>query len=213
MQRPRGGVEVQLYSFFDLGARRGCAVMTCAGWFTSRIETWYKLYSRMGEPQGWPEKSLPHQASIPRLSSRQQGIILTTLRVPSIKCVFNFSPVFVEFLTYFNKTLMSYIWVVVRTLSTNTCRSSWNVSVTPVWFQSVQLVLKLLHTYIHTYVHTYMRTYIHSGPGSVVGIATGYRLDGPEIEPWWAQDFPHLSRSALGPTQPPIQWIPGLSRG
>jgi hypothetical protein len=25
------------------------------------------------------------------------------------------------------------------------------------------------------------------GPGSVVGIATGYRLDGPEIESWWGR--------------------------
>jgi hypothetical protein len=36
-------------------------------------------------------------------------------------------------------------------------------------------------------------------PGSSVGIATGYGLDGPGIETRWRQDFPHQSRPALGP--------------
>ena len=51
------------------------------------------------------------------------------------------------------------------------------------------------------------------GPGSVVGIATGYRLDGPGIESRWGRNFPHLSRPTLGPIQPPVQWyrvFPGV---
>ena len=48
---------------------------------------------------------------------------------------------------------------------------------------------------------------------SSVSIATRYGLDGPWIESWWGRDFPRLSRPALRPTQPPIQWVPGLSRG
>ena len=51
------------------------------------------------------------------------------------------------------------------------------------------------------------------GPGSSVGISTGYGLDGPGIESRWRRDFPHLSRTALGPIQSPVQWVPGLSRG
>jgi hypothetical protein len=51
------------------------------------------------------------------------------------------------------------------------------------------------------------------GPGSVVGIATAYGLDGPRIESRWGRDFLHLSRPALRPIQPPVQWVPGLSRG
>ena len=51
------------------------------------------------------------------------------------------------------------------------------------------------------------------GPGSVVGTATGYGLDGPGIESQLGQDFLHLSIPALGPTQPPVQWVMGLCRG
>ena len=50
-------------------------------------------------------------------------------------------------------------------------------------------------------------------PGSVVGIATAYGLDNPGIESLWGRDFPHLSRPAVRPTQPPVQWVAGVSRG
>jgi len=42
---------------------------------------------------------------------------------------------------------------------------------------------------------------------SSVGIGSRYGLDGPGIESRWGRDFLHLSRPALGPTQPPIQWV------
>jgi hypothetical protein len=44
------------------------------------------------------------------------------------------------------------------------------------------------------------------GPGSVVGTATAYGVDGPGVECRWGRDFPHLSRPALRHTQPPVQW-------
>jgi hypothetical protein len=59
-------------------------------------------------------------------------------------------------------------------------------------------------------------SYVHKllcGPGSSVGIATGYRLDSPGIKSRWGWDFSHTSRPALGPTQPPVQWVPGLPGG
>jgi hypothetical protein len=52
-----------------------------------------------------------------------------------------------------------------------------------------------------------------SGQGSLVGTVTGYGLDGPEIDSRWGCDFSHTSRPALGPNQPPVQWVPGLFRG
>ena len=51
-----------------------------------------------------------------------------------------------------------------------------------------------------------------SGPSSSVGIVTDYGLDGPELNPGGDEIFcPY--RPALRPTQPPVKWVSGLSRG
>jgi len=51
------------------------------------------------------------------------------------------------------------------------------------------------------------------GWDSVVGIATRYGLDIPTTKSLCGQDFSHLSRPVLRPTQPPIQWVPDLFPG
>ena len=98
---------------------------------------------------------------------------------PKLKCLF---------------LVIFYIFITPRwSIWTETCTN-------PPYINNKNLYLCLMAAlFIFVHVTTTM------GRDSSVGIATAYRLDGPGIESQWGQDFPHPSRPALRPTQPPVQ--------
>jgi hypothetical protein len=76
------------------------------------------------------------------------------------------------------------------------------------------MLVNIRATLSHTFLEN-QRRILHEylafrGRDSSVCIASRYGLDGAGIESRWRRDFPHPSRPALGPTQPLVQWVPGL---
>jgi hypothetical protein len=54
---------------------------------------------------------------------------------------------------------------------------------------------------------------MYVGWKSVVGTETRYGMDGPAIESRCGVSLSHPSRPALGPSQPRVEWVPGLFPG
>ena len=73
-------------------------------------------------------------------------------------------------------------------------------------FQVSHGLLELIYRFIFVNAGTLRNfTTALTGQDSSVGIATRYGLEVPGIESRLGRDFPHLSRPALGLTQPRVQ--------
>jgi len=76
-------------------------------------------------------------------------------------------------------------------------------------FRVRMLPPSMLTSYIYIYIYIYR---VKCGPGSSVGIATDYGLDGPGSNAGGDEIF-RPSRPALGSTRPPVKWAPVFPGG
>jgi hypothetical protein len=97
---------------------------------------------------------------------------------------------------------------------------SQQLSYTKFWTSVNKHTQLVLHIYCYS-SHRYSRGNIPSLTFNDVGrvaqsvqrLPTGWTVRGSNPGRGGGGDFPHLSRPALRPTQPPVQRVPGFSRG
>jgi hypothetical protein len=83
----------------------------------------------------------------------------------------------------------------------------------PLFFIFITFIVLILFPYACPVFNTWLEWAM----GSVIGIATGYRLNNwgvKSLSPGRVKNFKFFisSRPALGSTQPPIQWVLGVKR-
>jgi len=77
----------------------------------------------------------------------------------------------------------------------------------------VRSITQVVAAIIYLYIYIYVCIYVYRVQDSAVRRANRYGVEGPGIEFRVGRDFSHPSITALGSTQLPVQWVPGLFPG
>jgi len=110
------------------------------------------------------------------------------------------------------KTCVRMCWfkVINSTICDTKCYlCAWHEGKWRRWYTIPLILIIHYYTYFNIIFGILLVYLLTCGPGQ----HSGYGLDGPEIESRWGRDFLHPSVPALGPSQPSIQSVSGLSRG
>jgi hypothetical protein len=109
---------------------------------------------------------------------------------------------------YLRQRTISLLPCVTTCLSLKSRLPKYKTGVPPTRAEKLYVCIQMAYgQFLSPLSHPYVS--LHSS----VDIATRYGIGGPGIESRWWRDFPHLSRPALKPTQPPLQWVPGIFPG
>jgi hypothetical protein len=136
--------------------------------------------------------------------------VLIVLCVPF--CVFCFIMLFCELFVCQCVLYCTVLYCTVPYCTVPYCTALYCTVLVPPGVKPIA-VSKYINTRVEAVCKFRSFTIVYLGLNSSVGIATHYGMDDRGFESRWGRDFPLPSRPVLGPTQPPIRWLPGLSRG